>query len=741
MSSAGSVATDRPEILTERLSRQLRDGDMDAFQRETICTAILQPLLESLGWHDDSRRIIEVLPHFQDHFDLGDLRAVLLSLGFESTAVQTPLEKLSADLLPCVFAADNGEIVLGTTGDGESVTWFDGRDWYDDGARWGAAAGCTYVFTNARASNPINEAIKQLPWFERQIRRFKPLATHLVAMTVMLNIIAVLTPLFVMMVYDKIIGTKTTDALPYFVVGIGFALACELMLRQLRARTLGMMAARLDYVIGTATFERLLRLAPIMTERSTISAQLNKLKQFDSIRDFMTGSNATTMLELPFVILSLGLIAVLGGPIIVIPLVMLVAYAIFAVIWAPRVKRQMAESSMARSARQKFMMETVSGMGEFKALGMERDWENRFREISSSAMVAGYGVAVSQAVVQTVAQTVMTLAGVGVLAAGAFAVMDGSMTVGALIAVMALVWRVLGPLQGAFLSYMRLNQIVGGIRQINQLMTLEVENLDSNSGLLLPQLVGAVRFDRVSFRYGADRNPALLGVSFSINPGEFVAVIGENGCGKSTLIKLISGMYQAQAGAISIDGIDSRQFNPVDLRRMISYVPQKPTLFHGTIAQNLRLKDAMATNDDIWKALEAAGIGDAVRALSDGIETRVGDARTEQLPTALIQGLCLARAFLRDSPILLLDEPGSSLDMASDQNLMQQLKRIKGRKTVVMVSHRPSHIRLADKVMFVHNGTVAHVGSADVCLGMMDKQSLRLGSGGDRLPLPAPVTA
>ena len=731
----------QPLILSERLAQHLRNGNIEAFERETACTAIMHPLLEALGWHHDPRRLIEVLPHFQDSFDSIDLRTCMLELGFESTAIRTAPDAIGIDLLPCLFLTRDGELVLGVSSDGSSISWFDGDQWYDDFSRWQGQPGTTYVFTNVRANNPVSDAEKQLPWFERQLRRFKPLVGNLIIMTLMLNVVAVVTPLFVMMVYDKIIGTKTVDALPYFVAGIGFALACELVLRQLRARTLGLVAARLDYVIGTATFERLLQLAPIMTERSTITAQLNKLKQFDSIRDFMTGSNATTLLELPFVILSLALIGVLGGVIIVIPLSMLLVYFLFAAAWAPRVRRQLAESSTSRAARQQFMMETVAGMSEFKALGMEHDWENRFREISSSAMVAGYKLGVSQAVVQTVAQTVMTLAGVGVLAAGAYAVMAGTMTVGALIAVMALVWRVLGPLQGAFLSYMRMSQIVGGIRQINQLMKLDVENLNSNSRLLLPQMVGAVRFERISYRYGADKNPALAGVSFSVNPGEFVVVVGENGSGKSTLLKLIAGMYQAQAGSIAIDGIDSRQFNPVDLRRMIAYVPQKPTLFHGTIAQNLRLKDPMATVADIERALGAAGILDMVQALPDGIDTRVGDARTDQLPTALIQGLCLARAFLRESPILLLDEPGSSLDMAADQNLMRQLESIKGHKTVIMISHRPSHIRLADKAMYIHNGMLAHIGAPDACLELMQKQANRGAASGDRAPVLSTVPA
>lgn len=723
--SSPPTAPHRPGVLAERLAEHLRNSDIEALRAENALAAVLPELLTALGWHGDWRRVIEALPHFADRFDIVDLRHVLLTLGFESDPIDRRPADLPADLYPLLFVGDDGRVLIVADTEAGDSRCFDGTDWEDGTGRLTTLAGRTFVFTNVNASNPLQQADRQTDWFTRVFRRFRLPMAHLVGITLLLNLLAIVIPLFIMLVYDNIIGSKTTDALPYMIAGVAIALLCELALRHLRAKSLGLIAARLDYLIGTATFGQLLKLPPLLIERSTLNAQLQKLKQFDAVRDFFTGANATILLDLPFVMISIAVIALLAGPIALIPITMLVVYAIVAMLIAPRVKRQMTATGIARAAREQILLETVDGMRELKALGMERDWENRFRELSSSATTAGHRVAMSQALVQTVAHTVTMLAGIAVLAAGAYGVMDAALSVGALIAIMALAWRVLGPIQGAFLAWMRVDQIAGGIRQINQLMSLDAENLSSSSGLLLPSVGGEISFERVSFRYGPTSDPALLGVSCHIPAGSFVAVAGENGSGKSTLIKLIAGMYRPQGGSVTIDGMDIRQFNPVDLRRMIAYVPQQPTLFHGTIAQNLRLKDSLATDDAIEAALDAAGILDAVQRLPEGIHTRVGDAETERLPTALVRGLCLARAFLRNSSILLLDEPGTTLDSASDQHLMAQLEKVRGNMTVVLVTHRPSHIRLADKALLMHDGALAHAGTPEECLSLMDRQVRR----------------
>jgi ATP-binding cassette subfamily C protein/ATP-binding cassette subfamily C protein LapB len=215
---------------------------------------------------------------------------------------------------------------------------------------------------------------------------------------------------------------------------------------------------------------------------------------------------------------------------------------------------------------------------------------------------------------------------------------------------------------------------------------------------------GDLQAMRISHRYRADTDPALLGADLSAKRGEIVAVCGNSGSGKSTLLKVVAGLYQPQGGAVTIDGIDIRQLPPGELQRAICYLPQNGHLFHGTIEQNLRLAEPTASAHDLQMALEAAGAVDDVMALREGIATRIGDNRTKTLPAGLLQRLSLARVFLSRAPIILLDEPGQSLDDRGDSALKNMLQTMRGRRTVILVTHRPSHIALCDRVIVLQDG-------------------------------------
>jgi len=386
-------------------------------------------------------------------------------------------------------------------------------------------------------------------------------------------------------------------------------------------------------------------------------------------------------------------------------------YLLFSWLWFPSLNKKLVHAGHARSARQRMLMETFSGLHELKALGAEGAWLELYREASGEAMTRTFKTSTSHALINSVAQSLMTIAGISVLALGTLKVMSGDMTIGALIAVMALIWRVLSPLQGVCLAMLQIDQITQSIKQLNQLMRVPSELNSYKAGLIMPKITGKVNFDRVTFRYGPNEDPALVGASFTINPGEFVAIVGGNGSGKSTVLKLVAGMYRAQAGMLTLDDTDVRQMNATDLRRVIAYMPQKPSLFYGTIGQNIRLNQPLATDEQLVAAAKQAGILPAIKELPKGLDTLVGDHTTSRLPSGLVHGICLARSYVRKAPVFLLDEPGTSLDKVTDQNLMDHLEKMRGKQTILMVSHRPSHIRLADKAVVMINGMVAHVGT------------------------------
>ncbi len=708
--------------VSEKFAEALRKNKLDEFSSDCPYAACLFPLLKALGWKSVARELIEALPHFAEDIDLVDLRNILVNIGYESFPMTVPLNQLQSELYPSIFVANSGEVyVLLEKAKGE-IKYFDAQQEKVVllPEKELAIQGTAYLFTDKNATHGLPNSADISPnWFADLTARFQKLIIHLFGMTFIINIVALFVPLFIMVIYDKVIGTKSLDSLPLLLSGVAILIMTDLVLRYLRAKILGAVAGRMDYLIGVETFKKLLYLPPINIERSTVSAQLAQLKQFDSIRDFFTGANASIVLELPFVLLFLTVIAILAGPIAFVPLLMVFAYIIVGFLLIPNINRKIGRSGKARTNKQRMLLQTLSGRKEIKSIGGESVWWERFREVSGEAILSNYDTFVINSIMNSVAQAMMMFTAVAVMSLGAIGVINGDLSIGALIATMALVWRILSPLQGAFLSISKFQQTFKSMKQINQLMKIPVEKSDFNSGLVIQDLQGHIVMDRVSFRYGADQDPALLGVSLAIKPGELIAIVGYTGSGKSTLLKSIAGMYKPQGGAIYIDGIDMRQLNIMELRRSIAYVPKHTTMFHGTIAQNLRLANGLATDTELQRAASKAGVLEEILALPEGFNTRLTDNSTEKYPPGFLRSLSIARAFVSSTKIVLFDEPGASLDFESDTRFMNQLKALKGQCTMVMVSHRPSHIRLADKVILMNQGSVQFAGKADEAISIL----------------------
>ncbi len=691
-------------------------SDSDAFSAASPFAATLMPLLKALHWHGDLRDVAEAVPHFADSFDLVDLRNVLVLLGFESTPHKIALSQIDARLCPCLFVEDDGSdrayVILERNDD--ILTVIDQGDQFEITLDETKRKGTAYFFTQIDSTTQFGA--QNTSWFHRTLIRFRRIIMHLLVMTLVINLMSASVPLFVMTVYDKVIGNGSVGTLPYLLAGIMVVLGADLILRTLKAQLIGVTAGRIDYLLGAETLNRILALPPSFTERSSVSAQISRIREFESIRDFFTGPLAQTVLDLPFSLMFIGIIAILAGPIALVPVVMIIVLLVFGAIYMPRTQYLSKEAGKAAVQRQSFLIEATQNLRSIKAAAAEDVWRERYRLLSSQTVAAQLKSAQRGATMQTVTQAMTTMSAVAVLGFGAMSVLAGTMTIGALIATMALVWRVLSPFHAAFLAYTRFDDIRKSVAQINQLMTLKPERQTDRASLLSRKFEGKIEFNRVSFRYSADTDPALIGAQFAVEKGEFVSIIGPNGSGKSTVLKLIVGLYQPQGGAISVDGLDLRQADPVALRRQIAYVPQGADLFYGTIAQNLRLADPTASDERLIEVTKLTGAWDIIKDLPNGINTRVGDSLVKQLPTGFVQRLIIARALTRDAKILLLDEPATSLDHEGDRMLMQLLGNLKGKVTIVMVSHRPSHIRLADKVIVLHRGFIEYTGPGDQAL-------------------------
>lgn len=683
----------------------------------------LVPLLEAMHWQGDPRHVAEALPHFLDEIDVTAFRNAMATLQFESRPFETRLDVIDPRLFPCLFLPRDGEAMVLLEWGSETHRVFDGGLCKEVDVERRRTRGLAYVF---RPSNREAEraAIQRYGWFRSVAERFRGVGYQILLVSLIINLLALATPLFVKAVYDQVIATGSVPTLWYFAAGVGIAIAADWVLRTVRARILSVVGARLGSIVGNGIFHRILYLPPTFTERASIGSQVARLKDFETIREFFTGPLALILIELPFTLIFVAVIAILGGPVALVPIVMVTLFALLGVVVGPLLRAQVASATRATSKKQELVIETLKNIRAIKYAGAETVWHERFRELSAQASLANFRTAQLSSLVQAMSHVLMIGSGIATVVFGVFRVLSGDMTIGALVASMILVWRVLAPLQTAFLSLARANQVRASISQVNSLMQLKPEREANALVQPLRRFGGSVDFDRVSIRYSPDADPALVGVSFRIEPGEVVAVIGGNGSGKSTVLKLLAGIYTPQAGNIRIDGTDIRQIDPVELRHALAYVPQNRQFFYGTIAQNLRLAEPTATDAELRWACKMAGVLENIEALEQGsgkwrqtgFDVRIGDLAAEQMPSGLMQRLNLARGFLKRAPLMLFDEPGSGLNVEGDKALSAAIEEFRGDSTIFLVTHRPSHIKLADKVIWLDRGAMRAFGPTEQIL-------------------------
>ncbi|NFV79835.1 ATP-binding cassette domain-containing protein [Magnetospirillum aberrantis SpK] len=693
----------------EHYQQHLAQNALGGFSAASDLAACLLPLLKSLGWKGDPRNVAEALPHFANDLDLTGLRNVMATLNYSSRPERVTVDEVDPRLLPCLFLPDREHALVVKSNRDGVIEVFDSAQGESRELENPHVRGTAYFFTPMAAdTGPLRGG-----WFRHVLDRFRPLFWQAFFVTLFLNIMSLGAPIFVMNVYDKVIGTGSIPTLLAFCIGVGIALVFDTILRGVRARILAFIGARLDHIMGNNIFQHILSLPPGFTERATIGAQVARIKDFESVREFFTGPLATVFMELPFAIFYFAVIFWLGGVLALVPVIGTALFILGGILVMPIVRKNVAIAGRAASRRQEFLVETLGKMRAVKLSAGEQNWLKRYRDMSARAAYGGFKNGVFASIVTGGSNALIVTAGMATIAIGVMGVIEGTMTTGGLIAAMMLVWRVLSPLQTAFTLIQRIEQVRGSITQIDSLMNLKPERDPRAMVAPIKNLKGRVSFSRVSLRYSNDADPALVGVSFDVEPGEVVAVTGRNGSGKSTIIKMILGLYTPQAGSIRIDSSDIRQIDPVELRHAVAYVPQVCNLYFGTIAQNLRLAAPTATDADIRWACEMADVWDEIQALPRGLDTRVGDGSSDHLPTSFVQKLSLTRAYLKRSPLMLFDEPVNGLDFEGDRQFMQAVDFFRGQSTIFMVTHRPSHLRFADRILVFDAGYLRLAGPAE----------------------------
>ena len=673
-------------------------------------------LLPVLRWRGSPNQLCEALPHMPEQLDQFDIINTMINLGYKVHSIAINLHNIDTRLTPCFFVCeeDDSPLVLLSDADKELAVYRPADDSVIRLSEYRQCSGNLFTFEpltketsreNRITGNPDKKVFR---WFRDLIRRFDFIFSQAFFVSFLINILALASSLFVMTVYDKVIGSRSVDTLRYLVFGTLLAMCIESLLRYLRARSFAYFGVRMDAIISSSIFERLLFLPPRLIEGSSIPSQVTRIKDFDSIREFFSSPMGISVIELPFTLIFIFTIAVIGGSMAFVPLVLGGCYALLAMVMLPRIQQKTEQGAVASVRKQAMLVETMKKIRSLKLHGLGDKWCQRFQLLSGQAAYTSFSSAFLSSLIEAFAYGLSVIAGVATLSLGIFLVWNGKLTTGGLIACMILIWRVLTPMQSICNSLNRIRYIFRSVGQVHKMLSSAPESANIAADPTLLRIKGDVTYNGVGLRYSSERGAVFSGFSLKIKQGELIAISGPSGVGKSSLLKLTNGLYSPQMGSILIDGLDIRQSDPVELRKKISYTPQLAELFHGTIEKNLRMVKPDATDAELIEAITWAGALEQIKMLPNELNAFIGDYRTEQLSSTFIFQLTLARSYLRDAPIMLFDElPSAVVNSSTGILFLEYLEAQQGKKTIFFITDRKEEILMANRLIYLpDNGQV-----------------------------------
>lgn len=546
---------------------------------------------------------------------------------------------------------------------------------------------------------------RQGHWFWSALAANKWSYTQVLLAAVVANFLGLTTSIFIMVVYDRILPNEATESLIALTFGVGIALLFDFFIKTLRAGFIDRAGQRADLLMGRRIFDQLLDLQ-MRARKGSTGALASTLREFETLRDFFTSATLVAVVDLPFILLFVWVIYLIGGPLALVPGLAVPLVLVIGIAVQPVLARIADKSFADGQSKQSVLVETVSGLETIKATGaayrMRARWEeaiSRQSEHSTQSRAVMQFAMNATGFAQQAAQILIVFYGV-------FLISDGTVSMGALIAGVILTGRALAPLAQLAQTMTRLNHARSSYRSLDALMRSDSERPEGRTWLSRPRLDGAIRLDNVHFTYPDQLVATLKGVSFTIQPGEKVAILGRIGSGKSTVARMMLGLYAPDQGAVLVDDTDIRQIDPGDLRRNIGSVLQDVWLFSGTVRENIAIGARHARDADILDAARIAGVEDFIARHPSGYDLMLAE-RGEGLSGGQRQAITLARALVGKPPILLLDEPTSAMDVQNERDVIARLKTHMRDQTVVIVTHRTSLLDLVDRVIVIEDGKVA----------------------------------
>ena len=541
-------------------------------------------------------------------------------------------------------------------------------------------------------------------WFRDTLKLSRWLYTDAVLASLLINVLGLMVPLFIMQTYDRVVPNQATATLWVLAIGLFVGTTFELLLRVLRAHLLDNAGKKTDVVLSATLFERITGMS-MKARPATVGGFAQSIHDFQGLREFLTAVTLTSLIDLPFALLMILVIWLLGGWLVAIPLLAFPLTAAFALIIQSRLRDTVQKSLALAAQRQALLIETLGGLEMLKACGAESERQHAWEKTHGAlTRLDSHGRFLSSLATNGTL-FFQQFAGMAIIVAGVYSIIAGDLSVGALVACYMLGSRVLAPLGQIAGLITRYQQARLTMTSTDALMALPQERQDKQRPLERTQLHGALDVRQVTFSYPGQSTPALSKVSLRLAPGERVGIIGRSGSGKSTLARLLMAFYTPDEGQILLDNLDLRQLDVADLRHQIGYVAHDLPLLAGSLRDNLTLGARYVNDVRMLEVAELSGVSELARQHPQGFDRPVGE-RGQLLSGGQRQAVLLARAMLLDPPILLLDEPTSAMDNTSEEILRNRLQSWAQGKTMLLITHRASMLSLVDRLVVLDNGHI-----------------------------------
>jgi ATP-binding cassette subfamily C protein LapB len=548
------------------------------------------------------------------------------------------------------------------------------------------------------------------PWLAEPMLRNKATYSKVALAAAFINIFGLITAIFTMTVYDRVVPNNATSSLIALSIGLGIVIIFDFILRLLRAYFVDIAGARIDKEVGETLFARLLALRLELKKGST-GALTGLMRELEALRDFFASATLTAVVDLPFIILTLTVVAIIGGKVAIVPILMIPLVIIAGWLTHPAMERLSAKAMGEGLIKQSVLVETIGGLETVKASNagplLAERWSKALELHSDSSL--------RQRLISTIGITIASSAGTisyaGVVIVGVHLIATQELTMGGLIACSILAGRAIAPLAQISQLLSRMTATRTAYRQLNEMMTQPAEGPEGEA-LKLADLKGRIEFRNVSFRYPGANEKALDGISFAIEPGEHVALLGRVGSGKSTIARLVLGLYPPEDGVVMIDGTDIRQIDPANLRSNIGAALQESVLLTGSVRENIVLGRRHVDDEEMLRVTELSGTHSFMGAIANGYDLRLAD-RGEGLSGGQRQSIAIARALAGRPPLVIFDEPSSAMDSQTETTLIQRLQHeLKGR-TLLLITHRPPLLALVSRILLIDKGKVVADGPRD----------------------------